>query len=39
VIQRGAEDFAAMLQDEGPRAHAGSPGETERDEVKARTSG
>jgi hypothetical protein len=39
VIQRGAKDFAPMLQDEGPRAHARAPGETERDEVKARTSG
>src|SRR6266850_4589743 len=38
VIQRGAEDFATMIQDKGPRAHARAPGETERDEVKARTS-
>ncbi|OLE97165.1 MAG: hypothetical protein AUG75_11525 [Cyanobacteria bacterium 13_1_20CM_4_61_6] len=42
VIERGAEDFVAMIHEEGPsglRIHAEAPGITVRDEVKARTSG
>ena len=42
VIERGAEDFVAMIQEEGPsglRIHARAPGVTAREAVKARTSG
>src|SRR2546430_7631046 len=42
VIERGTEDFVAMIHEEGPgglRIHAELPGVTLRDDVKARTSG
>src|SRR6266851_7608510 len=43
VIERGAENFGAVLGEEGPRGnlgtHAETPGMMARDEVKARTSG
>src|SRR5438046_9051265 len=42
VIERGAEDFVAMIHEEGPsglRIHAEPPGVTLRDDVKASTSG
>src|SRR5712692_9756207 len=43
VIERGADDFGAVIEEERPsghlRRHAGAPGVKVRDEVKARTSG
>ena len=39
VRQSGFQDFRAMFDEEGPRAHAGAPGTGTSDEAKARTSG
>ena len=39
VIERGAENFGAMVEEEGPRAHWEAPGMSASEAVKARTSG
>ena len=39
VVQRGAENFGAMVEEEVPGTHGETPLDTARDAVKAWTSG